>query len=194
MTHLSPADFVDLLDGSAAASRWGHLKACAACQQQFEALQDTADLAASVEVPEPPPFFWDYFSERVRTGTAGIGGPAPFATRWWRVLAPSALVAAALLVVVLVPRGGPESTVSSVGPVQRAPILSAPSHGDDDYAEDPHWQLVSSLSSSTAWDEAPETTLGMQSGVGDRALVALADDERGELAVLLKTQLKRPES
>src|SRR5262245_6184828 len=110
--HLSPVElveFVDPADGTTPEAAVPHLAACASCRQQLADLRAAMAMAANVEVPEPPPFFWNQFSARVREAVAHEAAPRGDWRRWlsWPgVMAPVSAVAAAAIVfsVVTAPR------------------------------------------------------------------------------------------
>ena len=82
MTHLYPDTFVDLLDGTLAASAVPQLASCDTCRQQLANLRVTWQAAADVEVPEPSPLFWDHLSARVHDAVSAEMQPR---AAWWRI-------------------------------------------------------------------------------------------------------------
>ena len=66
MTHLTDAEFVDLLDGDLAAPRAAHVERCEACRSQVDAMRGVLSLTATNAVPEPSPLFWSHLSAHVR--------------------------------------------------------------------------------------------------------------------------------
>jgi len=72
--HLSAGELVDLAEGTRAPGSAPHLASCDACRRALEGLRVTmAGIEAAVEVPEPPPLFWDRLSARVGEAVAAEG-------------------------------------------------------------------------------------------------------------------------
>jgi hypothetical protein len=62
MTHLTPDELIDAIEGLLAADRQAHLAACDECQSQLASLSMTLSDAKASGVPEPSPLFWQHFS------------------------------------------------------------------------------------------------------------------------------------
>ena len=104
--HLSPAELLDLAEGAPSERARTHVAACAACRRAASDLGTTMSWLmegpAGTDVPEPPPFFWEQLSARVREAVAAEA-PAPAWRAWlhvpgWRVVVPVAAVLVAALV------------------------------------------------------------------------------------------------
>lgn len=143
-------------------------------------------LKAADTVPEPSPLFWDHAARRVR---AAIDQEPARPSAWLRRLSwtgggLAAVALAALLVV--------QPRPSSVLP--RAAIVSpAPSPADEAMSEEDSWTFVASLGGDLDIDAAARAGLLAPGETSDRAVQALDDDERAELAALLHSALSGPE-
>jgi hypothetical protein len=142
---------------------------------------------AGRDVPEPPPFFWEQLSARVREAVAAEA-PAPAWRAWlhvpgWRIVVPVAAVLVAALVawrtdrppgagVVGVERGAGSGVV---GIVQEA----VP-------PDDLSLLVLADLTSELDWEAAVEAGVTPTAGAIDRVLASLSDEERGELQRLLR--------
>ena len=67
MTHLTPDELIDAMEGCSAADRQAHLATCDECRAQLADLSSVLSEAKQASVPEPSPLFWQHFSQRVRT-------------------------------------------------------------------------------------------------------------------------------
>lgn len=187
MAHLSPAAFVDLLDGAVPDAAAPHLAFCVSCQQQLAELRATRQAAGAAGVPEPSPLFWDHLSARVRDAVAAE--PVRRA-RWWgvevswrvAVLTSAAAAAVALAAVLLqAPRIAPvpEHPASqpalgeTVGVQRQAPSV-----------EDESLGFVADLMGDLDWDAVSELGLASRGGA-DRAVAEMNNGERVELQRLL---------
>jgi hypothetical protein len=195
MTHLSPGQLVDLVEGAAPANQVAHAAACEVCRTQADALREVLRQAVSDAVPEPSPLFWEHMAARV--GAAVRREPAPRAawTIWtWR-WAPMTAAAVLVLAVGLgtsiwkgLPRGVP---VTAAPPASTVP---APAATDDALPsqDDPSWNLIAVLSADVVLDDATSAELPEMPGLADRALQQLTEPERAELARILREELTRP--
>ncbi len=81
-SHLDPEELIAAIDGDLDPARQAHADACDTCRAAIADVQRSIETAQiAVDVPEPSPLFWDYFSARVRDATRG--GRAPEEDRWW---------------------------------------------------------------------------------------------------------------
>jgi hypothetical protein len=195
MTHLSPEQLVDLVEGAAPADQVAHAASCERCRTQADALREVLRQAVSDAVPEPSPLFWEHMAARV--GAAVRREPAPRAawTIWtWR-WAPMTAAAVLVLAVGLgtsiwkgLPRGVP---VTAAPPASTVP---APAATDDALPsqDDPSWNLIAVLSADVVLDDATSAELPEMPGLADRALQQLTEPERAELARILREELTRP--
>src|SRR5258706_6308120 len=91
MSHLSPDVLLDLAEGLQPEEREPHLGVCEICRREVADLRRTLATAASAEVPEPSPLFWDHLSARVKTAIERGEEPEPspwtLAAWSWRLAA-----------------------------------------------------------------------------------------------------------
>lgn len=207
MTHLRDTEFVDFAEGTLAAPRAAHLGRCAECRAQAEAISGALREAASVDIPEPSPLFWDQFSARVREG---IAGETPERAGWWmaagvRVLMPLvaalavviAIVSAALLPrwmqapsgAALAPSHASTAAVSVVGEPATEPDLDSTPAVDAKNAA--VWDVLTAAASDMALDDAHAEGMGIRPGAVDHAVRHMNQAELTELKRLLKTELKQ---
>lgn len=106
--HLTPEEIVDAAAGEADAVARRHVESCAGCAREVAEAREVTALAAGVEVPEPPPLYWEAFRRQVGRRVAD----EPRGLAW---LAPVLAAAAALALAVWFQRG----------PVPVAPAPSA---------------------------------------------------------------------
>ncbi len=69
MSHLTPEEFVDAVDGTLGPlsdDRLRHLKGCVRCRDELASLGATLRDTRAADIPEPSPLFWDHLSRRVR--------------------------------------------------------------------------------------------------------------------------------
>jgi hypothetical protein len=140
MTHLTEAQFIDVLEAGAPVDGplASHLAVCEACQTALAELTDVLSEARAVSLPEPSPLFWDHFSRRVRAATsqevpavAGLG----WRRLWQPVLGATLVVATLALLVMLRPAGltqqtamAPAAAVAAATPTAATPVWG---EGDD---------------------------------------------------------------
>ena len=95
MTHLTPDELIDALEG---VGHQAHLAECERCRRELAELSAVLSDAKQASVPEPSPLFWPHFSERVRTAIHRDAPPAGAWPSWlrWQVLLP--LGAAAMII------------------------------------------------------------------------------------------------
>lgn len=187
MTHLSPSEFVELTEGTLGPARAAHVDTCDACRAQAARLRATRATMDGVDIPEPSPLFWNHFSARVRDRIRSEPWPA---TVWWKRPAVVLLWAAALLAIVVVPAShlrpantARPTTGASSGPEPRTVV--------DSPANDQAWELLRSVASDMALDEAHAAGLGVRPGAIENAVLDLTPAEREELGRLLRIELKR---
>ena len=192
MRHLTSEQLIDLAEGIRPASSTPHLQSCETCRNRLAELRATLSVAASVDVPEPSPLFWDHFSARVHDAVEAerAAGTSVF-SRWsWLRLTPlwAGVLAAVVLAMVIVTSGGrPGQPVSApAGPAASAagPLDDTLSLGDD-----PSLSLMADLAADLDWDAASEAGLTTHVGVDNDAVTELTDGERRALNQLLKGEL-----
>jgi hypothetical protein len=191
--HLAEPELVDALDGTLAEVRAAHVAACPACAAQVEELRAIAARAAGVDVPEPPPFFWNQLSARVRAAVAEQAPAGPRVLSWLR---PAIASAAAVILIVLVsalagvwPRHTPEP-VAPTAAMYPADDTEIRDDGLADIEEDEAWAVVRTLAEDLDHDEMDVEGVSARPGSADHLTLGLSEPERIELARLLEEQLK----
>jgi hypothetical protein len=200
MSHLSPAEFVDLAEGTLDSRRAAHAGACGACRAQAAIVQDALRLTGGdAGVPEPSPLFWNHLSARVREAVAKEPG-RPSRMFGWRGFQPDAAVfaLAALVIAVVVVIPGvrrvvrpPQTVVSPDAPLvaTRATVHRPEPVVDEDHAE--VWAVLTAAAADLRLDEAHDAGMAVPPAALERAVDGLTPDELTELARLLQSELKR---
>jgi hypothetical protein len=201
MTHLSPAEFVDLVDGTLAGPRATHAESCTDCRARAAEVRSMLREAQDVEVPEPSPLFWDHFSDRVR-GAVAEERRAGRDARWFswssdvtRGLMPVA-AAAALVVVFLLSAVMTRKTAEaprSAGAGTAAPSAARVAPADDaalDAANSEVWDVLTAAAADMKIEDAQDAGMTVRPGAIDRAVQKMAPDELNELGRLLQSELK----
>jgi hypothetical protein len=191
MNHLTPSEFVDLLDGQLPRQRQRHAESCEVCGTQLDALRRALHDSAGADVPEPSPLFWEQFSARVRDGIEEPVVGVPWLD--WLRSSPRSLVATAAMVVVvagLAWRMGPSS--ENREPMV-APSLGAPDAGlsPEDSAQEDEWNAVRAAAETAGWDDVKEAGIGAAPDAAESAIMRLSDSERRRLIALIEEELKR---
>lgn len=184
MTHLTPDEIVDAVEGALVRARQVHLESCGACRGSVERLGLVLRQVRAADMPEPSPLFWDRLSARVRVAIAVEAAP-PARSQWltWPVLAP--LAGLALLVVALgaaLPR--------DAGRSERA-LLTASAAADAEPASDAAWALAAELVAQLDVEGAQEAGIMALPGSADLAAWHLSADEQVELLRLLQQEVGR---
>lgn len=195
--HVTPEEFVDLVEGTRSEASLPHLAECAACREELAGMRAAMTAAVDSDVPEPSPLFWESFSARV----AERIDEAPDPRRWlaWtrpRVLVPVSALAVLLLVVAVAPnwRGGRTMSGPRSATTTSTPALASAtdSTGDSaDVADDQLLALVSDLSAGMDLESASAAVLAEPSSA-ERAVTQMNTDELLALKLLLQTELARP--
>lgn len=187
MNHLTPAEFVDLLDGRLSAERRDHLRRCESCCEEAAALQAVVR-EVRVDESEPSPVFWEHF--RARTEARIAAAPAP--ARWWHLWTHTpgrvALAGAATIALLV---GGPRILPSSSGGLDEAGGEAAHVQTLDDAVAEEAWAQVRAAAEQVSWDEVREAGVTTRPGRTDGELLRLNDAERRQLLLLLEEALKR---
>ena len=191
MSHLSPAEFVDLVDGTLPAPRAAHVEGCADCRAQAEALDVVLRAAADVAVPDPPPFFWDGLSARIR---AAVAETTPGSR--WRALVPLASAAALVVAVgggIWIARSTERMPAppSNPSPVAERSLVAMPDDATLDAANGEVWDVLTSVASEMQIEDATAAGMTVYPAAVDRAVQKLTPDELSELGRLLQSELKR---
>ena len=116
--HLAEPEFVDALDGTLAPRPAAHVASCPACAAQVEDLRAIAAGRAQADVPEPPPFFWNQLSARVRARSPKKRPPGRASLAWPRwAFAAAAGIAVVVLAVVSLRNSPEDASVAAPGAV-----------------------------------------------------------------------------
>jgi hypothetical protein len=192
MRHLTSEQLIDLAEGVRPTSSTPHLQSCEICRNSLAELRATLSAAASVDVPEPSPFFWDHFSARVHDAVEAerAAGTSAFGRWSWMRFSPlwaGALAAIVLAIVIVTSGGRPGQPVSAPG----GPTASAVGPLGDTLSmdNDPSLSLMADLAADLDWDAASEAGLTTHVGVDNDAVTDLTDGERRVLNQLLKGEL-----
>ena len=184
MTHLTPDELVDALDGVLEPSRTMHLEACGPCRQQLADLEAVLRDSRQVDVPEPSPLYWQHLSARVRNAIDAEAAPAGGWRHWlrWPVLAP---IAALALIVMALAAAVPRHAAVTPDVAVDAAVGQAL---DDSFA------MVADLVGDLDWDTARSAGLTVGPGAADQAVLELTVAEQQELSRLLRAELTKAKS
>jgi hypothetical protein len=190
MSHLTPDELVDAVDGSLSGASRRHVDVCPACRRDVEDAAGILGLARAVELPEPSPLFWQHLSTRVREALSvepaprrdwlGVFRPGS-AMRWWALAPATALAGLVLALVWSMPqptRGGHAG----------AGVTAA---GETSVAADEAWALLASLVDSIDADAMREAGVTPTLGSAERLALSLTTSEQAELVRLLQEELGR---
>ena len=186
--HLSPEEFIDVIDGTRSEASLPHLRSCSACRDRIADLRETLAAAAEASIAEPSPLFWDQFSQRVhdavtmepvrrgwRSWFGGFGVP----------LAAGAALAALILAV---------STARLIAPHlnpsvwRQQAIVVAPTEPLQEPG-DPSLDFVADLAGGMVdWDAVEQGEFAAR-GMADHAVTHLTEGELRELHRLLQEEL-----
>lgn len=195
--HLTPSEFVDLLEGQLAAVRVRHLDTCQVCRSQFDDLREAFRASSEVQLPEPSPLFWDHFSNRVREG---IDAPRSVERSWpaWLRSKPGTALAGLAAFLILLAAGWrvlPRPQPSPVATSQTSTAAGAPSDvippGESGLTNDADWEPVRAAAENVRWDDAEAEGIGVRPGSIERAILELDDNEQRSLMSLLQEEIKR---
>jgi hypothetical protein len=187
MSHLTPDEIVDAIDGVLGSARHAHLGSCIACRTEVDRLTAVLGQTRSVTVPEPSPLFWQHFSRRVRVAIA----EEPAAAGWpqwlrWPVLTP--LAAMALLVMALMTAVLP---VRAPAPDPVAIDDSTAPAADMDFVADSVWAFIAESIGPLDVETALQAGIATSPGEAERAALDLSDAEQAELVRLLQQELTK---
>jgi len=198
--HLARHELVDALDGTLDSRRLAHAASCRTCSEQVEELRAIAGDVRAVDVPEPPAFFWNQLSARVRAAVAEEQLAGPWSLAWRRWGRPALAITAAVAIVgTIASRTGlwPSSSGTSAAPSTVAQTQDDPEPDEDVFAQidnDEAWALVRTLAEDLDQDEIEGEGVSARPGAADHLASELSAEERIELARLLQEQLKNPSS
>ncbi len=192
MTHLNPQELVGALDGPLDGGRSVHLEGCADCQREVGELRAImSTVAATADVPEPSPLFWDHFSARVSGAVSAEVVPA--ARAWWqlgwRSMTTVAVVSACVMLAVAIRLHDrvaptPEATMAAVtmpaaGDASSVDELNA----SDDASAD---VVAAVVGGGISWDQARAANLVPGGYTVETAVAALTDAQQRELIRLVR--------
>jgi hypothetical protein len=190
MSHLTAAEFVDLLEGRLSPERARHADACEMCRVQCDELRHALIRSSELTVPDPSPLFWDQLSAGVREGISSDAGASPPRAFWTRRAAVTWLGAAAAIVLVAVMWATASfRRVDPPMPANVAGVVTPEPHGDDWNEE--AWAVVREAADRVAPEDVDEAGLGARPGAVETAMNGLTDKERARLILLLEEELKR---
>jgi hypothetical protein len=186
--HLRPDELIDLAEGGQGEGA-AHLQSCEMCRAALTAAMASA---ASVEVPDPSPLFWNHLSERVRDGIAAEGSALrgwEWATAWRPSWSSAALAGVAAAVAIAFFVTAPRGSISQVAtPADTAAEVVLQPFGA---ADDPSLTLVADLTGELDPDAMADTGWTNHAGGVEEAVANLTDDERVELHRLLTEALEK---
>lgn len=188
MTHLTADELIDAVEADAdkgnaasmlAPERQAHLTTCDECQRELAQLSSVMSEVRQVSIPDPSPFFWNHFSERVRGAIDAdvAAGPAWPAWLRWQILAP--VCALAVLVLAL-----------TIGVPRRDNTEVVVETSIEDLAPSDNWVMLTDLVGDIDLDTASAAGV-IEPGVADEAVLQLTAEEQQELTRLLKAELQR---
>jgi hypothetical protein len=186
MTHLTPDELIDAMEGLLSEERQSHLATCEQCRRELAGVSSALSEAKQFSVPEPSPLFWPSFSRRVRVA---IDQDAITGTNWpswlrWQVLLPLGAVAMIILgLMISVPKQGSDELPSHVA-------LDTP---DAPVALD-NWVMLADLVGDIDLDTASAAGVTLMPGDAEQAVLELTAEEQQELTRLLKAELTRAKS
>jgi len=195
MNHLAPSEFVDLAEGTLDPDRAAHASECDACRAQANVVRDALHMiAASGDVPEPSPLFWDHLSARVRDG---INAPPRqmfgFGFRGFQPIVAVLALAVVIFSVTLVTRDSRRAVAP--GQVATAPGSAGEAVGETEPAPEvthaEEWAVLTAAAADLQIDEAHAAGMAVQPAAIDRAVQRLTEAELTELGRLLQSELKR---
>ena len=188
MTHLTPDELIDAVEGLLSEERQSHLAACEQCQRELAGLSSALTEAKQVSVPEPSPLFWPNFSQRVRVA---IDQDAATSNNWpawlrWQVLLPLGAIAMIILALLIsVPNERRDENVTAALQAPQAP--EAPEALD-------RWAMLADLVGDIDLDTASAAGVTLMPGDAEQAVLQLTAEEQQELTRLLKAELTRAKS
>lgn len=191
MKHLKPDDLVDAAEGNPTPAAREHLRDCMRCREQAAEAAAVLRRVSPDKIPEPSPLFWSHFSQHVRERIDASSQRQPFAfglSRWvWAPAGALAIVAAiAVGVSIRQPQRSPDRPVASVAGTPVNADLNASDPGSDT-----DWAIVAESAEGFEWGESGAGEFAVKPGAAERAAMQLSDDQRRELARLLREEIGR---
>jgi len=184
--HLSPEEFIDVIDGTRSEPSLAHLQSCSVCRDRIADLRATLTAAADASIAAPSPLFWDQFSQRLHDAVAMEpvrGGSRSWFGGFGVPLAAGAAVAALILAVSTARLIAPHPNLS---PPQLAFVAAPP---EPQEAGDPSLELMADLAGGMVdWDAVEEAEFTAR-GTADHVVTHLTEAELLELRRLLQEEL-----
>jgi hypothetical protein len=163
---------MDVLEEAEGGPAGAHLAACAACAARLAEAKGGLALAHAVDVPEPPPFYWQSFRRQVAGRVESAAGVR--AWRGWLLPGFAAAVAVAAVLIL-----GPRPSQGPVPPPARPlPAWSALPPAE----EDPGLPVLQAL--------GPELDPGLDCVGLAECLAELSDEESADLVRALRPAVK----
>jgi len=193
MTHLSAADLMDLVEGVASREVLAHAAACDLCHRRAADAAEGLALGGRNEVPEPSPLFWEHLSRRIQTAVRDE--PRPARSRWplawsWRPGRFAVAVAVVAVAAVAVWRG--RAPVPALDHAPGAAVSQAEALVPELAVDDESWSVVAGLVSEMSADVLSAEGMAAPAGAIDHAVGAMTEEQRAELARLLKAEIGTP--
>lgn len=195
MSHLSPSELIDLLDGTLLPSREAHVRECARCRDEAALARLALQEARGVEVPEPSPLFWQHFASRVQQALRSDPPPAR-----WRVFMqrPAQVMAVAAMMVLAIgalwyalDRSARQDAAQQQAGVLREAARAAQETPLENGNGDAGWDLVARGAESLEWEDVTSAGFSIRPGAAERAALELSDEQQAELRRLLEAEIGR---
>jgi len=191
--HLTPEELIDVAEGTCPEAAAPHLAACATCRRQLAELRSSIALLRDVDVPEPPPLYWNQFSRRLVDAIAAdppsSGWIAALRPRWLIPMAATAL-AAALIVAALKPSERVPNAPPIAVPVAASPAADAAAALVLDIDADRSLELVADLTAHIDLGDAIDAGLTSREGA-EHAVTQMNAEELAVLQRLLTEAMAR---
>jgi hypothetical protein len=187
MSHLTPDELIDAVDGRLGARRLAHLADCERCHTRAGQLRAALGDARRVQAPDPSPLFWEHFSARVRAAIAEEAVPGrhwPFVWLRWPVVAPWAA-----MTVILIALGAAVSRAPVKSDAARPTSLQ--SQGDAAAVGEREWAVVSAILMAEDLEAANDAGMLVRPGDVEQVASELSAAEQEALIKLLKAEMDR---
>jgi predicted anti-sigma-YlaC factor YlaD len=196
MSHLTPAEMIDLFEGTLPDARRAHASQCARCRDEAAQAAIAFEAVRDADVPEPSPFYWDHLARHLHDA---IREERPRA-RWrglveWRG---AVAAAAAVMLIVIGSTLSWRAGVDVSGPAKpAAPAVALTEQAAPQSVSlesDPEWDVVSGVANGMEWDAAGEAGFSVKPGAAEHAVLQLTDEQREELGRMLQAEIARIKS
>jgi anti-sigma factor RsiW len=168
--HVGEEALMDLLEGSGGPKAERHVAACPGCAARLAEARELLEQARGVEVPEPPPLYWEAFRRNVKRRIAEERQPA-----WRGWLLPVAVALAAAVALISLPTRFARVPAAPGAGVVALPAWTPLPPAEDDEAL-PVLEGVAANAGETVWTAEP--------GLGP-FLAGLTDEESRALTQAL---------